>query len=112
MRFAISKVVTLMIVWLLLANAQCYARCLVQPCCRKASMPCHSSGKNASAGCSHHSDLGQSPASWHPALDGAIVFAADVPDCGLLDPFREYHPSSDSSPPWSNGLLSDSQLRV
>jgi hypothetical protein len=112
MRFGLSKAVILLSVWMLMTNAQCYARCLVQPCCKKASMPCHSSGKKASADCSHHGDLGLSAASWHPALDAGIVFAGDVPACGLPDPFCEYHPNSDSSPPWSDPLRSDLQLRV
>src|SRR5208282_1295825 len=44
MRRALSRVVILLSVMLALANAQCFARCLVQPA-DHAAPPCHSHGK-------------------------------------------------------------------
>ena len=114
MKFAVSRVLISLSVWMLLANALCYARCLVQPCCKKtASMPCHSSGKTASAACAHYNDLAPSVISWNSSLDGAVT--PDLPiaaSAALLDPFREYLANSDPSPPWIPELSVDSQLRV
>lgn len=44
MRYALARVVLLLSVVLVLANAQCFARCLTQPV-DNAAPPCHSHGK-------------------------------------------------------------------
>ena len=51
MRLVLGKVLILLTIALTLANAQCFARCLVAPC-DLATSPCHSNGNQKSGHCS------------------------------------------------------------
>jgi len=55
MRLALGKALILLAIGLVLANAQCFSRCLVTPC-QAGQSPCHHSGKTAMQ-CSHAQDL-------------------------------------------------------
>jgi len=98
MRLMLGKVLILLTLALTLANAQCFARCLVQPC-DVATSPCHSSGNQKSGHCSfRHAITGASER--HIDLTSTDFAVAEQIRCPLiLTELARGMAPLDSSPP-------------
>ena len=110
MRHAAGKVLILLTIALALANARCFAHCLVQPCGQQGAMSCHSHGKANSVNCAHHHDMTAPAASSNPAVDFVFVIPVAPADIALdvsLEAFEVVSPS----PPERPGPIS-APLRV
>ncbi|HEV2689550.1 MAG TPA: hypothetical protein VGV35_13395 [Bryobacteraceae bacterium] len=98
MRYAAGKVLILLTIALALVNARCFSKCLVELCCQKGTMPCHSQGKSTSADCSHHHDLTAPEASASPAAD-AVCMLALIPVSIELEASPDAVAATSPSPP-------------
>jgi len=98
MRLVWGKVLIVLTLALTLANAQCFARCLVQPCDAGTS-PCHSQGNQKSGHCSYRHAITGLSAKHAVSIAADSVIVGEIqyiagPDFALLSMQFDFAPST------------------